>query len=86
MPRICEFLGIYIYMYFNDHSPPHFHAIYGQYEAEILIKNGEILMGELPARVRSLVKEWTKLYQMELKENWNLAREHEQLKRIPALE
>lgn len=49
MLRICEFLGIYIYMYFNDHSPPHFHAIYGQYEAEILIKNGEILMGELPA-------------------------------------
>ena len=55
-------------------------------KAEILIKNGEILMGELPARVRSLVKEWTELYQIELQENWNLAREHEQLKRIPALE
>ena len=40
----------------------------------------------LPARVRSLVKEWTELYQIELQENWNLAREHEQLKRIPALE
>ena len=31
-------------------------------------------------------REWTELYQIELQENWNLAREHEQLKRIPALE
>jgi len=66
MPRICEFLGIYIYMYFNDHFPPHFHAIYGQYDAEILIENGEILNGELPPRTRSLVREWAQLYNSEL--------------------
>ena len=39
MPRISEFYGIVIYMYYSDHAPPHFHAIYGQFEAEILIRS-----------------------------------------------
>jgi hypothetical protein len=25
MPRISEFFGIAIYMYYRDHAPPHFH-------------------------------------------------------------
>lgn len=29
MPVISHFYGIAIKMYFNDHLPPHFHAIYG---------------------------------------------------------
>ena len=29
MPRISEFYGIAIYMYYQDHGPPHVHAIYG---------------------------------------------------------
>lgn len=33
MPRVSEFFGITIYMYYNDHMPPHFHAEYGEYEA-----------------------------------------------------
>ena len=45
MPRISEFYGIFIYMYFTDHAPPHFHAIYAQYEAEVEISSGMILMG-----------------------------------------
>jgi hypothetical protein len=35
MPRIAKFYGIAIYMYFRDHAPPHFHAIYGRYDAEV---------------------------------------------------
>ncbi|MHC4473302.1 MAG: DUF4160 domain-containing protein, partial [Planctomycetota bacterium] len=30
MPRISEFFGIAVYMYFDDHSPPHFHARYAE--------------------------------------------------------
>jgi hypothetical protein len=26
MPRISQFYGVVIYMYFNDHLPSHFHA------------------------------------------------------------
>ena len=29
MPRVSEFYGIVIAMSYNDHEPPHFHAIYG---------------------------------------------------------
>lgn len=86
MPRICEFLGIVIYMYFSDHNPPHFHAIYGQYEAEILIENGNVLKGKLPIRALALVKEWTAKYQDQLVQDWDMARNHEALNRIPPLE
>ena len=30
MPRIAFFYGIGIYLYYSDHAPPHFHAIYAQ--------------------------------------------------------
>ena len=29
------FYGILIRMFFNDHSPPHFHARHGEFEATI---------------------------------------------------
>ena len=54
LPRISEFLGIVIYMYFSEHNPPHFHAIYGQFEAEILVENRNVLKGKLPLRALSM--------------------------------
>ena len=33
MPEVTRFFGIVIRMYFRDHSPAHFHAEYGEYEA-----------------------------------------------------
>lgn len=86
MPRISEFYGIAIYRYFSDHSPPHFHAIYGRYDAEVEISTGGILKGKLPQRADRLVREWSQLYRDELKANWNLARAHESLRPIPPLE
>ena len=32
MPEISRFLGIIIAMFYKDHAPPRFHAIYGDYE------------------------------------------------------
>ena len=32
MPQICFFYGIYIWMNFADHQPPHFHAWYGDFK------------------------------------------------------
>jgi hypothetical protein len=50
MPRVSEFFGILIYMYYEDHSPPHFHAIYGDNEALIAIQDLALLKGYLPPR------------------------------------
>ena len=73
-------------MYFSDHHPPHFHAIYGQYEAEIVIESSGLLKGKLPVRALSLVKEWAEKYRSQLLQDWELARRHEELKQIPPLE
>ena len=35
MPEISKFYGIIIYMYIDDHNPPHFHVWYDDYQAEI---------------------------------------------------
>ena len=71
MPRISSFFGIVIYMYFKDHNPPHFHAIYGEYSAEISIKNFALIEGMLPPRAFALVIEWAAKHQDELLENWD---------------
>jgi hypothetical protein len=73
-------------MYFSEHNPPHFHAIYSQYEAEIAIESGEVLKGKLPVRALSLVREWADKYKSQLLHDWELACRHEELKRIPPLE
>lgn len=66
MPTICRFYGITIRMYFRDHPPRHFHAIYGDDEALIDIQSLSVLAGHLPRRAAALVLEWAGLHQDEL--------------------
>jgi len=40
MPEISRFYGIVVYMFFNDHSPPHFHVKYGDFECTVNIDDG----------------------------------------------
>ena len=85
MPRISAFYGIVIAMYYGDHSPPHFHAKYGEFEAQIAIETGELLNGDLPRRAQALVREWTKLHRDELVADWTRAERQEPLHRIEPL-
>ncbi|MDY6781853.1 MAG: DUF4160 domain-containing protein [Cyanobacteriota bacterium] len=71
MPEITRFYGIAIKMFFRDHSPPHFHAIYGEYNALVGIESLEIIEGDLPNRAEKMVLEWAKIYQRELLNIWN---------------
>lgn len=71
MPEISRFLGIIIRMFYEDHSPPHFHAIYGKSEASFSIESLEMIAGDLPPRVKGLVIEWASLHQIELLDNWH---------------
>jgi hypothetical protein len=50
VPTISRFYGITIRMYFADHAPPHFHAVYAGAEAVIAIATGEVLRGAFPER------------------------------------
>jgi hypothetical protein len=86
MPRIATFYGIVIALYYDDHAPPHFHAIYSGDEAVIRIDNLELLAGGLPRRARGLVLEWASAHQKELRTVWDRAGRHEPLGTIEPLE
>lgn len=86
MPTISRFYGIVIRMFFNEHTPPHFHADYGEETAAIAIETLTILSGELPRRALVLVLDWAAVHRAELMEDWELCRQHQQPKRIPPLD
>jgi hypothetical protein len=86
MPCISQFFGVAIYMYYNDHLPPHFHAEYGENEALYEIETMEVIRGALPRRAHNMVVEWALLHRAELRENWNLARLGQALEQIEALD
>jgi len=69
----------------HEHNPPHFHAKYGEYKAEIDIQTLRIINGELPKRAKSLVLEWADEHRDELMNNWELARMMKELKSIEPL-
>ena len=85
MPRISAFYGIVIAMFFADHPPPHFHARFGEFEAQVSIATGEILNGSLPRRAHSMVREWVDLHRAELEADWELARHDQPLVTIDPL-
>jgi hypothetical protein len=70
MPCISQFFGILIYMYYNDHAPPHFHAIYGEHEALYRIDTLEIYTGSIPRRAHNLVLEWADRHREDLTDDW----------------
>lgn len=74
MPRISQFFGIIIAMYYNDHAPPHFHARYGEHEALLSIESLDVIEGEVPGRALAMVLEWASLHRSELRTNWERAR------------
>lgn len=86
MPEVSRFYGIVIRMYFDDHDPAHFHAIYAGKEAQVGIDPTVILEGKFPNRAASLVIEWAALHQRELMENWRRLRKDQPAERIQPLE
>ena len=86
MPEISRFFGIVIRMFYDDHSPPHFHARYGRHQAVISVAELMVLKGSLPPRALGLVMEWATQHRRELAEDWGLARDRAPLKAIPPLE
>lgn len=86
MPRVSEFYGIVIYMYFLDHNPPHFHALYGTDEALVSIASGETIRGSLPRTAGRLVEQWRSEHVAELLANWALAQEPAALGAIEPLQ
>ena len=70
MARISEFYGIIIYMYLNEHNPPHFHAFYGEHQALFLIPQLTMKEEFFPPKKEKLVIKWASQHLDELMYNW----------------
>ena len=83
MPEITRFYGIVIKIFFlREHNPPHFHAVYGEYNGIFEIETLKMLEGDLPKKAQNLITEWASNYQKELMKMWN----EKQLQKLPPLE
>ena len=85
MPEISRFFGIVIRMYYDEHDPPHFHAIYSEDEAQVGIDPIHILRGDLPSRARSMVFEWAAMQQRDLMDDWQRLRSDKPARKLPPL-
>ena len=83
MPTICTIRGIQIYINWNDHMPPHFHAAFAGKQVLIDIESLEPLTQDFPSRQLKIVLGWAACHQQELFDNWELARAKEALFQIP---
>jgi hypothetical protein len=60
MPNIDKFYRIKIYIYNNEHPPPHLHAIYNEFEALFDIVSSRKIAGDLPVNQMRQVNAWIK--------------------------
>jgi hypothetical protein len=86
MPEISRFFGIIVFMYFDEHNPPHFHAKYSDERAVISIGELKVLEGSLPKRALALVLEWANEHRDELMNNWNNMQATGEFSKIAPLE
>jgi hypothetical protein len=74
MPTVANIDGIRIEFYFDEHSPPHFHATYAEYRAVIRIDTLTIVQGGLPKAVERKLMAWAKGRKFALRRAWGICR------------
>jgi hypothetical protein len=72
-------------MFYGDHAPPHFHALYAEHEVLIDIRTLEIMEGTMPRRALAMILEWASEHRDELMEDWMLCAANQQPNRIQPL-
>ncbi len=63
--------GVKIDFYFDEHPPPHFHARYAEFIAQVDIATLDIIKGSLPAPQLQTVRQWGMLRREQLREAWD---------------
>lgn len=81
MPTVSRFYGIVVFMNYNDHEPPHFHARYQDGEVTVEIETG-IVRGVMSKRALRMIFEWSDNHREDLLDNWDRARERRPLNQI----
>ena len=85
MPEVSRFYGIIIRIYFADHNPPHFHALYGDEMVEIDIQRMSVLAGGIAPRALGMVFEWATIHREELLARFIQAQQNQPITKIDPL-
>ncbi len=70
MPTLARFAGFEIAMYFEDHNPPHVHVVARDFEMLVAARDGAVLAGDAPAKVRRIAMLWIEKNREMLLEKW----------------
>lgn len=57
-PLLVNKEGVSIIIHSREHLPPHIHACYGDNEALVNIRTGEMFEGYIPAKKLEVVQNW----------------------------
>jgi hypothetical protein len=57
-------------MYYDDHAPPHFHAVMGGWEIKVAIADPVVVDGKGPQSMIRRVLVWAKQHRAALALNW----------------
>ncbi|HVG44023.1 MAG TPA: DUF4160 domain-containing protein [Longimicrobium sp.] len=57
MPVVSRFYGIVVFLNYNDHNPPHFHARYQDQEVIVERQTG-LVTGTMSKRALQLLFDW----------------------------
>lgn len=85
MPLLSEFFGIKIYIYWDDHFPPHFHAEYNGIEILVDINSNNVIKGVFPSNKLKLILAWAEIHHEELLSCWELAKNNKMPAKIEPL-
>ena len=73
MPTVAIVEGMKILVYSNEHGIPHFHVLYAEYRAVIVIDTLEVLEGDLPKAKLRTVLDWATPRREQLLLQWTYA-------------
>ena len=88
MRTISMFYGILVSLYYFDkkqHSAPHIHTKFQDYEAVFDIASGDLIDGKLPPSKTRLVQAWIEIHRDDLMADWELAIRGEAIFKIEPL-
>ena len=86
MPELSRFYGIIIRMFYGDHAPPHFHAVYQGEQVQINIETLAVMNGSMRRRALMLVLERAALHREEIRHAWEQASRNQEPSKIQPLD
>jgi hypothetical protein len=70
MPKLLDSEGVRVYIYADDHPPPHVHAYWAGEAVKIAIEDGKVIVGNLPRRKLDVATRFVSEDRFRLLEKW----------------